>query len=340
MKYQIAVLLVALSALASPGAHADIAALNRAISGVYRLHAYGEGNVSFSGSAVAIGPGKFITCCHVTRTAQAISIGRGEKYWRAYWQYKDVERDLCVIAVRDAADDLMLAQPSNDLRVGKKVYAVGYPAGQARLGIQAGEIRALYDHAGGKVIRTNAQFALGQSGGALFDEDGRLLGILSFKAAGRRGPFFAVPADWIEQVEKKAAKSPSPSEAVAFWELGPKRQPRFLDAAALEATGAWIELTSVARMWSETDASSPEAWIALAKALYHTGRKSEALAPLQKAIALSPRHSLGWYQLGLVYRDLGNEQELHKVRGVLQEISPESAARLASGKARDDCAVC
>jgi S1-C subfamily serine protease len=113
---------------------------------------------------------------------------------------------------------------SAGLRLHGRVFAVGFPAGGS-LAIQPAEVEELYGYEGGKVIRTSASFNLGASGGALLDESGKLLGLLSFT---RRddGRGFAVPADWILALLVEEAQADA--SELAFFEESDDRLPEFL----------------------------------------------------------------------------------------------------------------
>jgi serine protease Do len=307
-------------------AHADTtlderARINQASLAVYRVHAtYGEDRGG-SGSAIHLGGGRFATSCHVTRDAKGVRISRGATMWQAYYQHKNVERDLCIVMTHEVPPHAaQLAEPGS-VRVGQRVYSAGYPAALSGLNIQYGTVRALYDFDGGRIIRTAAFFARGESGGALFNEEGKVVGVLAFKSRVGADHNFAVPADWIGEVEQRAKDKPSPEDAVAFWE-GPFEGPvRFLDAAALEADDAWEALLQLAQDWARSAPNDPEAALALSKALYHTARERDALEPARKALALDPRHAEAWFQLALIYKKLNDQAELGKAVAKLTQLS-------------------
>lgn len=141
-----------------------------------------------SGSAVAITPDGFaITSAHVVSGSSdgtaTISDGRVLEY---RVQGADPLSDLAVI--RMAASDLPVAQlgDASQLRVGQLVVAVGNPlgfAGSVTAGVVSAVGRSIVGRDGpnarvvDNVIQTDAALHPGNSGGALADSNGKVVGI-------------------------------------------------------------------------------------------------------------------------------------------------------------------
>jgi serine protease Do len=314
--------------------------INNVSLSVYRMTAAYEEGGSATGSAIHIGDGKFITSCHLTRDAKGVRISRGSKFWPAYWQHKNVDRDLCLVMTREVPPHVAQLGESSTLRVGQRVFSVGYPAALTGLNIQYGTIRALYDFDGGKVIRTAAFFARGESGGALFDSDGKVVGVLTFKSRVGADQNFAVPVNWVREIEARAKDQPSADGAPTFWESDFAARPRFLDAAALEAGGEWDKLLAVAQEWASGAANDPEPLLAISKALFHLQREREAIDYARKALELSPEHAETWFQAAMIYRKLDDKPELDKAVAKVAQLSPDRVDDLDVGTAsaqRADC---
>ncbi len=303
--------------------------INQAALAVYRMHATYAEDRGASGSAIHLGGGRFATSCHLTRDAKGIQISRGPKRWQAYYQHKNVERDLCIILTREAPEHAAQLGEASKLRVGQRVFAAGYPAALTGLNIQFGTIRALYEFDGGKVIRTTAFFARGESGGALFDSEGKVVGVLTFKSRTGPGHNFVVPVNWIDEVEVRAQDKPSPDGASAFWEAGFVSPPPFLIAAALEADERWPELADFARDWLSGATHDPEPLLTLSKALFHTKHEREAIEPARKALEADPEHAESWFQLALIYAKLNDQVERDKASARVAALSPDRAADLS-----------
>jgi serine protease Do len=225
-----------------------------------------DGSVSL-GSGIVFEAGKVATNCHVTRRATHIVVldAAESKEWTVRSQRRDVHHDLCILSVPGIAPEVALAVELGEPRIGQFVYAAGYPNG-GKLAINRGEVTGLHAYEGAKIIRTSAPFDYGASGGALFDRDGRLLGILTFKARAGDAYHFVLPVKWL------AAKSDAAEAEQAFWEGPRESQPYFLRALALEIDRKWDALLALAETWSRRDARSPEARSAIAMAQRGLGR--------------------------------------------------------------------
>ena len=172
----------------------------------------------------------------------------------------------CVRRVASAAEP-------GEPRIGQFVYAVGYPNG-GKLAISGGEVMGLHAYDGAKVIRMSAPFDHGASGGALLDRDGRLLGILTFKARAGGAYHFAVPVEWL------AAKPDATEAEQAFWEGPRESQPYFLRALALESYSVGSEQKAAPEKQRE---ASERRELEVAKAAEAERQRIASLTPGQRA---------------------------------------------------------
>jgi hypothetical protein len=155
------------------------------------------------GSGVIAGPTDVITSCHVVAEALSITVVQGTVERAAKVRFRDQARDLCGLRLDDAFPG---SQPienmtlSKDLEVGQAVYAIGSPRGLENT-ISRGIISGLRSRPGesARLIQTDAAVSPGSSGGGLFDESGKLIGIISFQF--KEGNLnFALPADWVTDI--------------------------------------------------------------------------------------------------------------------------------------------
>jgi hypothetical protein len=165
-----------------------------------------------------------------------------------------------------------------DLHVGDKVIAVGYRHGRT-LAIASGNVKALHWYDGAPVLQVSAPFDHGQSGGALFDARGRLVGITAFKAVAGGDFHFALPLEWLPTsaiLDDTVIGGGQDTGQKAFWERTRDRQPLFLRAASLEAAGKWDTLSEVAQEWGRVDQANPAPWLALGRAFTRLKRQNDA----------------------------------------------------------------
>jgi len=242
------------------------------------------------GSGVVVAPQTIITNCHVTRDASKVDVLRGGLRWETVSQVSDYDHDLCVLRVPGLQAQAVSLGRADRLRPGQQVTALGFTGG---MGIQhsSGEVLALHRLDGSSVIRSTNWFTSGASGGGLFDEDMRLVGILTFRLRGGDAHYFAAPTEWVRKLldapRGTESGEPAPGHSrphkVAFWQRPAHDQPRFLRAALLQRDGLWPELASLASEWVRSDGTDPEPWQLLGVALAQMDRLPEA----QHAMACS-----------------------------------------------------
>ena len=172
-----------------------------------------EAQRAFSlGSGVIISPrGYILTNQHVVEAADEIEVALSEgKKLVAKVVGSDPETDLAVLQV-DAQDlpAITLAQEEN-LRVGDVVLAIGNPLGVGQT-VTMGIVSALH-RTGLRIntfenfIQTDAAINQGNSGGALIDTSGSLVGIntaILSQSGGSIGIGFAIPVSIAKQVTEQ-----------------------------------------------------------------------------------------------------------------------------------------
>ena len=138
------------------------------------------------------------TNAHVVQDALEVSIKDGGQEFKARVSYRDPDEDLAILF----SDSMTLAPVEttarSSLQVGDVVFAVGAPQGLER-SLSQGIVSSIR---GEKLIQTTAAISPGSSGGGLFDSQGRLAGITTFKLQRSEGLNFAISLDGQEQLAK------------------------------------------------------------------------------------------------------------------------------------------
>jgi S1-C subfamily serine protease len=163
----------------------------------------GNGNMLGIGSGVVIANGVVITNCHVALRGTVIRVKVGSDTLNATVDVADQDFDLCRLNVPGLQMPVVAIGSVQGLRVGQRVYAIGAPQG-LELTMSEGIVSALRESPIGTVIQTNAAVSPGSSGGGLFDQNGRLVGIVTFQHKFGQNLNFAVPADWIGQMRTRS----------------------------------------------------------------------------------------------------------------------------------------
>ncbi len=285
------------------------------------------------GTAVSVAPGKFVTNCHVTRDAEIVMLVRGGARWRAASERADLYLDLCVLQVPglEGVPTVPLAR-ARDLQFEQQVAAAGYTGG-AGMQMHVGTISALHDLNGSKVIQTTTAFTSGASGGALFDAEGKLAGILTFRLRGTDGYYFAAPVEWIAD----RIDDPDGYVAVApldgpppFWAQAAAALPFFMQAASLEVDGRWTDLLTLTDRWTHDDQRDPEPWFLRGNSYSKLDRIGSAVGAYRNAVALNPLYTRAWLNLGKAYVKLGALDDARNVTEVLRNLDADLADQLAA----------
>lgn len=175
---------------------------------VWRIFTFdAAGKVFALGSAVVIGQETLLTNCHVLAKAKSFVIRQDNVSYEARLQHIDIERDLCQITARNLTAPAVTIGDSDKLNVGQHVYTLGNPQG-LELTLSDGLISALRKD-GGMVLRyiqTSAPFSQGSSGGGLFDEEGRLIGITTLVARDGQNLNFAIPINYLRDLPARSAE--------------------------------------------------------------------------------------------------------------------------------------
>src|ERR1041385_6668545 len=162
------------------------------------------------GSGVIVSPdGYILTANHVVSGAEEIMIGLGTEL-RKYKAKKvgtDPGTDVALLKIDEKTLPATTFANSDKARAGDIVLAVGNPFG-LRQTVTMGIISAIGRGGIGIVdyenfIQTDAAINMGNSGGALVDTEGRLLGINSAiftRSGGNQGIGFAIPANLAREV--------------------------------------------------------------------------------------------------------------------------------------------
>jgi serine protease Do len=296
MKRLLALMLSALASLPA-WAELDRARLVGLSASVLKIEALRPQGGFSLGSGVVVAAETVVTNCHVIHDGRKISVLRGGVRWPAELQRSDFDRDLCLLRVPGLQASAVRVGRADQLMPGQPVVALGFTGG---LGLQnsQGEVLALHRFDGSHVIRSSNWFNSGASGGGLFDEELRLVGILTFRLRGGEAHYFAAPAEWLASMldapahEVHGGGGPARAHHAAYWQRPFLDQPRFLKAMQLQHGDRWPELKSLAAEWARDDASDPEPWYLMSMALARMDRLPEAREALRCSLAAGPASSV------------------------------------------------
>ncbi len=189
---------------------------------VYISAQTGQGTATGSGFVVST-DGKIITNEHVVdgATSVTVKIGSDGKEQTAQVLGADASKDLALLKVDPGSTKLHALSfgDSSNLQVGDNVYAIGNPYGLDHTltsGIVSALNRDIQAPSGATIpgaIQTDAALNPGNSGGALLDADGKVVGvnsqIASSGSAGNVGIGFAIPSKLVQAFVENPTSTPA-----------------------------------------------------------------------------------------------------------------------------------
>jgi serine protease Do len=288
------------------------------------LNAAGKG---YFGSGVVVAENEVITNCHVTRQAVRIEVAKGALVFPVFGQRADMANDLCLLRTGPMPLRVAELRDAASVKAGEKSFYYGYSGGIDAF-FAPGRVATTHPHDGMAVIETSSGFALGGSGGGLFDARGRLMGVTTFLASGHAGGYFAMPAEMIRRVRTLPEGDVAPIDGLAIWEQSDAAQPWFLRVARMATQARWQAAAELADEWTLAQPDNADAWHQSGVALSRIDRHADALAALQQAIALAPGHPQILFHTALVLSRIGRSGEAESIRNELVLADTDLAGRL------------
>lgn len=280
-----------------------------------------KGTVTAFGSGVVVAPERVVTNRHVIEDGASFRVEHGEKTWPAKLIRVDPDHDLAELSVGGLTAPTVSVRDSSTLAVGEKVYAIGAPEG-LELTISEGLISGLRDFDKDRVIQTSAAISPGSSGGGLFDDEGRLVGITTFYLKEGQSLNFALPGEWTLVLDRQpttaapSARETSPAfQALVWFEMG-----------YIADQGGKYEQAITA--YQEAIRLKPDlagAWVNLGGAYNLLGQYGKAVNAAQEAIRLKPDSVAAWYNLGGVFKAKRQQSEVIEVYKKLKSLDPKLA---------------
>lgn len=158
-------------------------------------------------SGIAVAPGKVLTSCGALARARQVQLRRGNTIYDAKLEFPDVARDLCQLDVPGLVGGAPTLGSARALRPGQRLYVIGYGVGNA-MSIGEGLVSTVHDAgAANERIQTTIPAARGLLGAGVYDEEARLVGVVTASPKEATATVFAVPADWVPEVAARGAEA-------------------------------------------------------------------------------------------------------------------------------------
>ena len=254
-----------------------------------------SGTIISTGSGVVVAYGRVVTNCHVVRSGPSIAIRFRGKWIPSHIELADDNLDICHLRAPDLQALPVKIAPLQSVIVGASVYAIGSPRG-LELTISDGIVSGIRKFNGESVIQTTAPISPGSSGGGLFDEEARLIGITTFYLVDGQNLNFAVPAEIAISIENS-----SRTRTRTIDEHRQHSLKQIMAVHKLIEQGKYPEAAQMASQWTESQPTNPFAWFFLGEAYEKQQISTRSIAAYKKAIQFDPSYTAAWTNMGNVY---------------------------------------
>lgn len=288
----------------------------------------GEGNTG-TGTGVVVSSEYVATNCHILANAHGANIAKYGDGYKPIAMKADWKHDLCLLKFDKLPFKPVPMRDSATLKYEEEVFTVGYPNGNSVPQPSYGSIKATYPLDASLIIRSNAAFALGSSGGAMFDQKFNLIGITSFKNPGPNSFFYSMPVEWIKRLFDAPDLLSLRTNEQPFWALPSEQRPYFMQVVIPYQNQEWGELKRISSRWVIDEPDLADAWYFLGVAEFETRQIEAAKLHLNKSKALNHRHLDALLILSKIAELEKNPADLENIISQIKPLNEMEAERLS-----------
>lgn len=323
------ILITTLFCLTQQALALDQAKILKSLQSVVMIRGYNENGGLAYGSGVVVAKNKVITNCHIFRTTKQPWIARGEDNYEITSVQADRWHDLCLVQGNNLPFDPAPIGDIKNVKRGQEVLSIGHSNGVPNPLTSAGQIKSIYEFDGGTAIKSNAKFTMGASGSGIFDHEGSLLGVNTFKTPGRPAYFYSLPIAWLSALEKLPVETKFPITGKAFWEEEDIKKPFFMQVAIPELDKDWLKLAEVADRWLKDDTKNTEAWYELGLASENLKKMDAAKKAYLQSVALDAGNTNAHFRLGAIAQAEGDKEALQNANIAIEKVNQALAGEFA-----------
>jgi len=287
---------------------------------IVKIHTVTKSGGHGVGSGVVVAKEHVATNCHVLADAAGVSVTAYGETYQPEAIKEDWHHDICLLKIQYLPLTPAELGDSENLQYEQPVFSIGFPGGPVRPLTTQGNIKALYPMDDSFIIRTSSSFVLGASGSAIFDEDGKLIGLNTVKSPGHHAYYYGVPVKWVKQLLKAPESTKIGHPGTPFWDSPENDWPYFMRVVGPTQDARWAELKAIAETWAGEDPASAEAHYYLGLARQNLGEVALARKEFDTAIKLNGRHTASLRALSVIAGLVGDQAEVQRLSLQLQQI--------------------
>ncbi len=289
---------------------------------VVKVHVATKSGGHGVGTGVVVGKDLVATNCHVIANSLGVKITKFGDSFTPETVKADWAHDLCILRFQYLEMTPVILGDSENLKYEQAIFSIGFPGGPPKPQSTQGKIKALYAMDDSQIVRTDASFVMGASGSPVFDADGKLIAISTFKSPGHGAYFYNLPVKWIKALIDAPETASLKTDITPFWDVPEEKRPYFMRVVLPYQNGQWDALKLVADAWVKSEPSSPEALFYGGIANENLNDFSSANQYFQRVLALHPQHVATLIELGLIANRAGKTDEVEKTHMALKAIDP------------------
>jgi hypothetical protein len=286
--------------------------------------------ITGTGSGVVVSEQHVITNCHVLANAKGVNVAKYNDGYKPIAMKADWIHDLCLLIFDNLPFKPVPMRDSASLQHGEKVIVVSYPNDNNVPQPSYGIIKAIYPYEDSVILRSNAPFSLGSSGGAMFDRDFKLIGITTFKSPGRNAYFYSMPVEWIRKLFDAKDTLSLETNEIPLWALPEAKRPFFMRVVIPYQNEDWEALERIANEWLSREPDNADACYYLSLAERALNKSDGANDHLAQAIKLNPRHLDAQVMMAMQAIETGDRARAARIRDVVKALDVESADKLSA----------
>lgn len=286
------------------------------------------------GSGVVVSSEYVATNCHVLVNSLGANIAKFRDGYKPIALKANWRRDVCLLKFDPLPFKPIPMRDSSTLKYEEPVFSLGFPAMSPVPQPSYGKVKGIYPYDNGLIVRTDASFIMGSSGGALFDEQFNLIGLTTFKSPGHKAFYFSLPVEWIKELMDAPRATSLKSDEMPFWNLPMEQRPFFMQVVIPYQNEDWSNLKPLSERWVQLEPNVADAWYFLGAAEEGLQHYAEAKTAFEKARTLNDRDldaMVALSRIALLQKDMASLQGLQQAISV---INPEEADKLGQQMAK------
>jgi hypothetical protein len=288
---------------------------------VVKVHVANDKGNHGVGSGVVVAKNYIVTNCHVIANSQGIHVTKYGVSYSPDALIADWKSDLCILKFKFLELKPVTMTNTANVEYETDVFTKSYGGNSSKPGSSFGTIKAKFNYNGHQIIQSSASFMLGASGGGLFNYQGELIGITTFKTPGRSAFYYSMPVEIIEEMivnGKEISVTAAPESA--FWDTQEENQPYFMQVVSALNKKDWSKLIIIAQDWVKSEPNADESNFHLGLANYHQNNEDYANKLFKKVVSQNKKHTLSYLYLYKIAKANNNKNEMDKYKKNIEQL--------------------